>query len=280
MVRSAWMALQRRRWIVRWPIKWLFVAVVALLVFYPRPTLLVRDIRHVRNIDALVNPDSPALQPWLKELEQVPGFAEATPSERLRMVQSFVYEHVPYAFDWQVWGVVDYLPTVEEIVAARREDCDGRALIAASLLRRFDPTAHVVTDFKHMWVATAEGTAMRPSGPPVLEAGVQGAHLQWLNLLSVRGPAYGLAVYPHLRTAALLAAVWLALADPRMRRRTAVIAALVMINGVVVVTLAARDPWAPQMWGIWLGLLQMVGTTVVVWIAAIRARRRPAPAHS
>lgn len=272
MLRSAWLSVQRRRWPARWLIKCGGVATVAFVTLYPHPSLFVRDIRHLGHLETMPEPDNPALAPWATELQSRIG-PGVTAAQRLAIVEAFVYEKIPYAFDWDVWGVADYLPTVTEAVAKARGDCGTRALIAASLLQRYDPTAHMVTDGKHMWVASAAGECMHPAGPRVIEATPSGLRTNWSNLINIRGPAYGMAVFPLTRELIILAAVSLALCDPRMRGRTAVGAVLLLLQGLLVVRLAARNPWAPVMWGIWLGFAEMAAALAVMTVAARRGKR-------
>lgn len=275
MLRTAWVSLQRRRWPLRWLLKLAFVAAVVFVVMYPRPGLFWRNLRHLRNLDRLIQPDAPSLKPWAAELR--PMLAESlTPQQRLGIIEGFVYRKVPYEYDWVTWGVADYVPTVDEIVAQGREDCDGRAVIAASLLRPYDPEARIVTDGKHMWAASSAGEFMHPSGPKAMETTPSGVRIRWRNFLRIDGPAFGMAVFPLARELAILAAFWLALCDPRMSTKTAVGTALLAFQGLLMVRLAARNPWSPVWWGIWLGLAQMATAVLTAAWFAGRARRRPA----
>jgi len=59
---------------------------------------------------------------------------------------------IPYHYDWEVWGNLDYWPTAREALDAGREDCDGQAILAASLLRNRGIDAQVVGNYQHIWV--------------------------------------------------------------------------------------------------------------------------------
>ena len=159
-----WQRLHDRSWQVRWPIKWATLVVVTLIVCFPYPRTLLRHLAHARNPNLLIEPDAPALAPLLITLR--PQIRSAQDHhETLRIVQQFVHETIPYAFDWETWGVVDYLPTVEELLSKKREDCDGRAVLAASLLRNLGYEANLVTDgLQHVGLDPArrdDGTADR-----------------------------------------------------------------------------------------------------------------------
>ena len=131
--------LNRLRWPLRIPVKWAIFAVVVLLVCFPYPHMLIRHVRHWRDPDALIAPDAQVLRPFVEEL--LPLLDNRSPEEALEHVERYVYEKIPYEWDWNTWGVADYLPTVEEVMEKGVEDCDGRAVIAASLLRDARSTA-------------------------------------------------------------------------------------------------------------------------------------------
>lgn len=272
MLRSAWVSVQRWPWSTRWPIKCGLVVLVVFLTLYPHPSLFVRDVEHLRHLNRMPEPNNPALTPLAQELEaRIPP--NATFRQLLDVVQALVYEKIPYAFDWDTWGVADYLPTVSEAIAKGRGDCGTRALIAASLLQRYDPTAQLVTDGKHMWVKTDAGECMHPAGPSAIEATPTGVKTHWSSLVNVRGPAYGMAVFPIGREFIIIVAVVLALCDPRMQGKTVVGSVLLIVQGLLVVRLAARNPWSPVMWGIWLGLAEMAAAMVILVAAARRGKR-------
>jgi len=273
MLRDAWLKIQRSRRAVRWPLKWAFVLIITFVTLFPYPSYCVRNIRHWNNLEAMIQPDSPVLAPWAQELDtHMP--AGATDAQRMRIIEQFVYQKVPYAFDWDNWGVVDYLPTLEEIVQQGREDCDGQALVAASLLRRYDTSAEMVTDTAHVWVKSAAGESMSPGGAKVLESTPTGLIINWRNLLDISKPAIALSLFPLRRELIILAAVLLALADPRMRGWTAFGAALLMLHGLLVIKLAASNVWVVPNWGVWLGFAQMLAGVLIPTIAARRVMRR------
>lgn len=273
MIRKTWMRLQRLRWPARWATKWSFVLAVTFLALYPHPALFVRNIQHWRNMDSLIDPDSPAIAEWAREFHALLP-PNASGKDRLRLVDPFVRDKIPYAYDWVTWGVADYLPTLEELVAMGREDCDGRALVAASLIRRYDPQTHMATDFKHMWITSTDGDALRPSGPKVLEATATGFRLDLWKLVEITGPAAAIALFPFMRELIIAAALWLALCDPRMRGRAAVVGIILTINGLLTIRLAAHDPWEMIHWGVWLGFAQLAAALGVGVVATRRAMRR------
>lgn len=257
----------RRRY--RWPIKLVFLAAILVFVHYPDPRLMVRHARHWSDLGALIDPDEPALGPMVagveRELEERPGILDR-PQDVQRVVQRVVYMRIPYEWDWVTWGCVDYIPTVRETVEQGREDCDGRAVVAASVLRKLGYEAHLVTDGSHMWVRTKSGDSMAPmktaSGRTLVTTAEAGIRIDPRAVLGARALlidwpknlAYGAAVFPVLRVAIIAAAVLLVLLPRRPRWAWALIGAALVIGGLFAWRQMCADPWNNSLSGAWLGL--------------------------
>lgn len=228
----------------RWPVKLLLLAALIVLTLYPKVWLIPEWLRRESNLDALLDPN----HPWLAQLEaevreKLPP--DAQPRQALDTVQTVVYRHVPYAWDWDVWGVVDYIPTVQEVYEKGREDCDGRAVVAASLLRRMGYEAHVVSDILHMWVETPQGDTMSPTGGAKTLVGGPGGttpHITWGlfdNLL--RGNAYGIAVFPLLRELILIGGLAMLTLHPRSRGWRSFSGLLMMLLALAIVRIVGQE---------------------------------------
>ena len=180
-------------------------AMTVLLVCFPNPRRLMRHIQHYRDPSALIEPNAKSIEPWVQEL--APKLSDdIEPREALKRVERFVYDKVPYEWDWNTWGTADYLPTVDEVVAMGKEDCDGRAVVAASLLRRFGFKADLVNDFAHVWVRTEHGDTMSPGKKPVIVTTDDGVVIDWSALTQLPSAmAYGVAVFPLGRELVILA---------------------------------------------------------------------------
>ncbi len=138
--------------------------------------------------------------------------ADLPPSQVLKRVEAFVYTHVEYDWDWNTWGMADYLPTVTEVIRMGKEDCDGRAVIAASLLKNLGYDARIVTDFAHVWVATDFGQTMGPGKTKTVEVTDKGLKFDARGLLQIPEIlGYGIAVFPLPRELVLVAVFWLLL---------------------------------------------------------------------
>ncbi len=225
----AWSRLHRRPAWPRWSAKLMLFALAVGLVLYPKVWLLPTWVGRVHDLRSVIDPDHPGLTPLAERVRaELP--AEAELSDVARAVELIVYDRVPYAWDWETWGVMDYLPTVDEVLACGREDCDGRAVVAASLLQNLGYEALLVTDLQHMWVVTSDREAESPqqhefmspgAGEKTLVASADGgtrARLDWGTIRNIgRAMSFGVAVFPLGRELLiLLAAVALTL-HPRMR---------------------------------------------------------------
>ncbi len=240
-------ALNRLRWYYRIPCKWIIYLFAYTIVCFPYPHLLVRHLRHWSNPNAMIEPDAPVLQPWVEEFrDKVPP--DAKPRDVLKWVQAFVLEKVPYDWDWNTWGQADYFPSVAEVVQMGREDCDGRAVIAASLLRALDYDARLVTDFSHVWVATDFGETMGPGKTKTVEMTDKGVKFQWRGLLEIPSAAgYGIAVFPAFRELTLVAVAWLLLLGRAGVTRSVVCLSL-LVAGLFMLRHGCAEYLRPQLW--------------------------------
>ena len=131
---KAWRQLDQIRPAFRRPIKGGVFLIVLAVTLYPNPRLFSRYLDRMSRVQDLVQGDAPELEALQRKLD--PAWAAAkTPAEQLAAVQKFVYENLEYDWDWNTWGVMDYWPTVAEIMEKGKEDCDGQAVLAASLLQ-------------------------------------------------------------------------------------------------------------------------------------------------
>lgn len=293
------------RWYLRVPLKWLVFLVVTFFVLFPNPVRFARHVRHLSNLDAMVQPDAPELASWDDELRQrllkLGAAKEAAtaplselsrhlmvpPARIQKEVERFVYEKVPYAWDWDTWGDADYMPTIAEMFAVAgeapyrqlREDCDGRAVVAASLLRRLGYASRLVTDLRHVWVATPQGQWM---GPGRTETIVSSPHGNLVNRQTVLGNiaaslSYGAAVFPLWRELLLAATAYLLAFHRRMSPSMAGLGGLLLLQGLLFLRCGVRsahDPAQPAFW--WpaiVGVVHLAAGFLVLGIASRRARR-------
>ena len=275
--------LNPRRRLFRWPLKVTFLGAVFLFTLYPNPLLLIRHMRHWVDLGALIEPDEPTIAPLV---EAAKARIAANPAaggdaqRELEVVEEVVYEHIPYAWDWDAWGCVDYLPTAAEAMLRGREDCDGRAVVAASVLRKLGHDAQLITDGSHMWVRTESGETMAPmataSGRTFSESSRGGLSIDRLAVFGIRALlidwpqslGFGAAVFPPLRVAAIAAAILVCLLNPRATARRAAISALLAMVGVLIWRWECSNPWDNSLFGAWSG----IGACVLGGALALRVQ--------
>jgi hypothetical protein len=214
---SVWRGLNSLRWFGRWPLKLAIFAAGTALVLFPKVWLIPTVLERYEDMNAMLDPDHPGLAALDEQVrEQLP--ADASAEDALQAVQQSVCEHIPYGWDWDVWGVAEYLPTVAEVFEKGREDCDGRAVVAASLLRRMGYDAWLVSDLLHVWVQTPEGETMSPTGAEKTFVGTEEGTATTLSPGAIRNVgrafSYGVAVFPLTREVLILALLCLLTMQP------------------------------------------------------------------
>jgi hypothetical protein len=133
------MASTRRRCFIRafcrlFP---LLLVLWVLLVLYPNP------VRLAMSVQRLVEPGINATA--------VESASAGLPDDPAAIEDS-VLESIPYGYDWQVYGMPWYFPTVKEVLQAGEGDCKGRALVLASVLEAKDIPYSLNTSPIHVWV--------------------------------------------------------------------------------------------------------------------------------
>ena len=263
-------------WYTRLPIKWAILGTTVFLVCFPYPNLFVRHLRHWRNPNALIEPDAPALQPWVAELRrELP--ADLPPREALMRVERFVYEKVPYDWDWNTWGLSDYLPTVTELIEMGREDCDGRAVIAASLLQNFGYKTEFVSDFTHVWVKTDHGELMGPGRRKAVVATDSGLQINWREMVHFPHAAlFGIAVFPVIRELVVLFVAWWLLLRTNSGVARGLLALVLLCTGLLLIRKGASEYLKPVQWMQIVGAIAMA-TAVGVMLLYGRRSAQPIP---
>lgn len=157
-----WTKLAQLRFHQRCLVKAAIFCAVLAVVLYPHPIILGKQIQHLRNLESLIQPGLPALAQINAEISgRLP--ASVTPKAECKAVERYVYDRIKFQYDWDNWGNVDYWPTAAEVWERQREDCDGRAVLAVSILRsRGFQSARLVGNLTHIWVAVDDTELMGP----------------------------------------------------------------------------------------------------------------------
>ncbi len=282
---------RRSRAIIRIPIKIAIFAIIVLFVLFPNPVQLRRNISHWRNLDALIDPDNPDLRALLAEFESARRTTTAPttqPRDIQFAVQAFVYKKVPYEWDWVQWGAADYVPTVAEMFAAAkarpnhelREDCDGRAVMCASLLRALGFNSRILCDLEHMWVETPEAALMGPGMTPTVKSSATGNQTNYLAAVQNAPTAwsFGVAVFPLGREFIIWAALVLLSLTRGMNWKAVLLGTLLTLQGLFFMRagliMKSNWYWLSQAWPGNLGALHVIAGLAILWIASSRARAR------
>ncbi len=278
-----WSVLNEASGWCRVPVKLVIFAIVLVLVLFPRPRLLVRQIYRLQHLDQMIDPQAPELDAVVERFQaNLPE--NLTPRQIRKRVQAFVYETIPYDWDWNTWDVADYIPTVGELLAKGREDCDGRAVLAASLLRRLGQEASLATDLRHIWVVVKKDhekdELMGPGGRKSAVSTPRGTRVNWRTVGNVpRSLAFGVAVFPLSRELIVLVTLIALLLHPKMSRCWLGAGVALLLGGWVFLRLAVTvSPdfrgHVERDWASWVGLvLVLVGMGCLTW-ASRRGRRK------
>jgi hypothetical protein len=157
-----WNRLTTLPWPCRCALKGGAFLMVLAAVLFPHPLHLVRHVRNLADTEALIQPDLPFIAQINTEIDATLP-ADFTRTQELKAVERYVYRAIPYAFDWEIWSNVDYWPSAAEVWEKRREDCDGRAILSASILRaRGYKDARVEGNINHVWVVAGGKELMGP----------------------------------------------------------------------------------------------------------------------
>jgi hypothetical protein len=288
------------RWYVRVPLKWLIFATVCFFVLFPYPRLFARHISHILNMEKMIDPTAPDLDEWQAEVEQRTALAQqaattqpvavdpASPAGMQRTVERLVLERVKYKWDWDTWGLADYMPTVTEMFDESRrgdgvvyEDCDGRAVMAASLMKRLGFQASLTTDFRHVWVETPQGAYMGPGEAKSIVSTSQGNKIDWSTVASnvPMSLSYGMAVFPFGRELIIMITAYILMLHRSLTTGRAMFALLLLVQGLLFMRLGFFAPQAVarevSSWPSWVGLVHIVVGFGLLLLTTNKRRHKP-----
>ncbi len=302
---SAQVRSSRNLWYVRVPLKLVIFTIVTFFVLFPSPSQFATHVRRIAHLEQMIEPDAPQLAVWEADIRQelssqaesegrqsrgVGGEdAKAEASIVQKHIQDLVLREVGYEWDWNLWGSADYIPTIEEMFwrasvdpLGLREDCDGRAVLAASLMRRMGYEADLATDLRHVWVVTPEGRWMGPGGEKAYQRDIEGYAVNWAAVLSNTplSLSYGISVFPFARELIILVTAYILLLHRRMRGSWAAMAALLLVQGLLFMRCGYISPSTEagqiSSWPAYVGLLHIATGVGLMLFASHRARRAAA----
>ncbi len=156
----------------------LLIALWALLVLYPNPLRLAASVRRLAN---------PGVDPVAVE-----SLAASLPSDPAA-IERAVLETLPYHYDWEVYGIPWYFPTVDEALGNGEGDCKARAIVLASVLEAKGIPYRIDSSPTHVWVDYdgKVGNSLENPGAGFYEVnpqtGAKAFHLPKISITEVMG---------------------------------------------------------------------------------------------
>ena len=162
MIETIWNRAAELRLAWRLLLKVSIFVCVFFFILNPNPKRFAQQIPRYFRTEELIQKNFPGVEDINRELDILLP-PNATPEEEFSIVQDYVYQHIAYEYDWENWTNIDFWPTAEVVWARQREDCDGRAVLAASILRsRGFHSATLAGSFRHIWVQVDRQELMNP----------------------------------------------------------------------------------------------------------------------
>jgi hypothetical protein len=242
-MKRSWVRFNALPAIARRPIKSIVFGVVVFLVMYPAPGRFFAHLDHLDRANELPDGTAPSFAVMSEQFDLHLDELGVDPVDQAGLVaavEPFVRERIAYDWDWNTWGVVDYLPTLEEVLTQEGEDCDGRAILAAALLRARSIDAELVGNSQHMWVRTPVGDTMNPMGEPSFRTGEDRLDVDWSSFLNARQLAFGVAVFPFTREMIILLALWVLILPGRFWITRALLSLVVLVSGLMMLRMAGH----------------------------------------
>jgi len=126
------------------------------------PLVLNEQLHRRIDPSSLLEPDSPQISVvntkfekvllFAKNRTEIPDNVESPRIYEIKLIEAFVWSHVKYKSDFIQYLAVDHLATTSEVLDSKRDDCDGRAILAGSLLLHRGYDAWVFVSWTHWWV--------------------------------------------------------------------------------------------------------------------------------
>ena len=167
-----------------------------LLVLYPNPLNLIISIQRILNFDA----DPGTVEFMLNDF----------PSDPVAIEQA-VLAKIPYRYDWDLYSMPWYCPTIEEVLERGEGDCKARALVLASVLEAQSIPYQVHSSPMHVWVEY-EGKQ---------ETSIENAQVEFYQY----DPETGERRFqiPHIGLSRVMNAFWQSFWDPMPESRKALL---------------------------------------------------------
>lgn len=128
---------------------------IVMLTFSGRTDRLIKSNKNQKNLPELLTKDFPQRNSLILEFKQFRFKSEET---ELRSLERFILEKIPWESDWRNWSVREYIPSPQEVIKRKKEDCDGRAILFTNLARTMGHhNIEIVWTDSHVWTIDRDG---------------------------------------------------------------------------------------------------------------------------
>ncbi|MCE9582590.1 MAG: hypothetical protein K8T20_08870 [Planctomycetes bacterium] len=242
------------------------LALGIVFLLFPHPRRALREIRMLRDPNALIAPGDSAVAKLSAEVDANMPKGLDRPKQ-IAWIEGFIENRIVYTNDWDQWLNVDYWPTPTETMATGHEDCDGIAVVAASLLKHRGFSPRIQASYEHVWLEVEGEKILHPDK----ETDFDGEHwsLPGLKIL-LPWARYSLSAFPLWRWGTLVAWAILVLRWPNRPRAVLEFAAIFI--ALAFASLAAR-----QMPDALFAVVLLAALALTVWTVFRRSRPPAAP---
>lgn len=143
----------------------LWILITNLLLLFGgsiNPLTLAEQLSYRIRPSILLEPNNPKIQEFNIKIENaarvdkdrtgMPDNIENPESYEIRLIEAYVLAHIEWTSDLIQYLAVDHLAPINDVLGNMKDDCDGRAIFAASLLLHRGYDAWVVVSWYHWWV--------------------------------------------------------------------------------------------------------------------------------
>jgi hypothetical protein len=142
------------RFLARVTLKIVLFSLFAVWVLNPDLKRAAIQLEHTFKPESLIETNFPGLSFINRAIDKQ---LNSRRGSEPKAVERFVLKNIRYVTDYDNWNNVEYWPRASEVWDRGQEDCDGRAILAASVLRsRGFSSAKLVVGLQHMWIQVDE----------------------------------------------------------------------------------------------------------------------------
>ncbi len=142
---------------------WILIAIFLLTFGGSINPLALKEQFHRRiHPYTLLEPNNPKISEFNIKFENIlqvdrdrTGMAEYAEKPRIyeiKLIEAFILSRVEWVSDFIQYLTVDHLATPNEVLTSMKDDCDGRAILAGSLLLHRGYNAWIFVSWFHWWV--------------------------------------------------------------------------------------------------------------------------------